>query len=150
MASPFRGSAASSPFHRHAIVYHSDPNTDQSAVAAADAASRSSPTPDFIGSVSLGAWRTGTALHHSVSGGVPPVNWSPPPIAAADFNECSPSPAVAATELHGDPRRLESMYMMRASQTKLFAPGKGGVGLIFADENSQLVVRGIVPGGTPH
>jgi hypothetical protein len=154
MASPFVGSVASSPLRRHAIIFNSappppnsDPDSDgatKPAATASGAPTRTSPTPEFIGSVSLGAWHS--PLPPSFGSGAHAANWPPP--FASDFNDHSAFPAGAVSQLNASQSKFESMYMMRASQSKLFAAGKGGVGLVFADENSQLVVRGIVPGGT--
>ncbi len=147
----------SSPFRRHAIIFDAESlsgRTVDSGDALLDAHSVPSPTssvPEFVGSVSLGGWCSSLQPAPGSSHG----SWAPHVGAGFEF-EPSASPASTVDRRSStfgvpSPSKMESVYMQRLTQTKLFADGKGGVGLIFETRNAQLVVCGIIPGGNaPH
>ncbi len=71
---------------------------------------------------------------------------------------CSPlrsSGTLAAANIHNfsdvigssTPGTFEPAHSLRMSQSQLCAEGKGGVGLIFEDKNTNVVVCGVIPGG---
>jgi hypothetical protein len=143
----------SSPFRRHAIIFDAESlsgNTVDSGDVLVDThsvPSRTSSVPEFVGSVSLGGWCSPLQPPSASSHG----SWTPHVGTGFDFNpSASPTSTVdrrSSTFGVPSPSKMESVYMQRLTQTKLFANGKGGVGLIFEPRNAQLVVIGIIPGG---
>jgi hypothetical protein len=142
-------------FQRHAIIFDSErvrSSAVKSYVASDDTFavhSHTSSPPEFVGSVSLGEWCS--SLQPS-SGSSEDSSWTPRVVAQFDHHHAA-SPASAAhltpSDKHGvpSPSKLGSVYVQRLSRSKLFADGKGGIGLYFRARNSHLVVCGIIPGG---
>ena len=139
-------------FQRHAIIFDSE-RVRSSTVAVSDdtlpVPPLASPPPEFVGSVSLGQWCS--PLQPS-SGSSEDSSWTPRVVAHFDHHHTA-SPAATAhltpSDKHGvpSPSKLGSVYVQRLSRSKLFADGKGGIGLYFRASNSHLVVCGIIPGG---
>ena len=143
----------SSPFRRHAITFDAE-SLSGSTVDSGDVLvdthsvpSRASSVPEFVGSVSLGGWCSSLQPTSGGSYG----SWTPHVGTGFDFDpSASPASTVdrrSSTFGVPSPSKMESVYVQRLSQTKQFADGKGGVGLIFEPRNDHLVVCGIIPGG---
>jgi hypothetical protein len=151
----------SSPFRRHAVIFDAESqllvSQSGSTIDSGDALldthsvpSQTSSVPEFIGSVSLGGWTSSLQPHSYSSRGswTPHAGTSPGLYCDATASPASTIDRKSSTFGVPSPSKMESVYVQRLSQTKLFGDGKGGVGLIFEPRNADLVVCGIIPGGT--